>query len=270
MLPAPSSLSTQMRPPWPSTIVRQIARPRPVPPLSRESDASTCWKRPKIESSLSAGMPRPWSITSKRVPPATAEQPTRTVPPSLENLSALEMRFVSAWRMRSGSAETLARPSPTSSVTPASAASCSSPSTARTRRSLAAQVSRAIGTCPEVMRSMSRMSLMSRTRRSVFCTAISTMRRPFSGSSPSTPDSNSPSEPRIDVSGVRSSWLTTEVNSSFARSAARDAVMSCAVPSFATSTPFSSRTTSHRACSTRSPPSSWRMRCSNENESPPL
>jgi hypothetical protein len=33
--------------------------PSPVPPFCRESEASTCWKRPKMVSSLSAGMPRP-------------------------------------------------------------------------------------------------------------------------------------------------------------------------------------------------------------------
>ena len=44
-------------------MLRQMARPRPVPPFWRESEASTCWKRSKIDSSLSAGMPRPSSAT---------------------------------------------------------------------------------------------------------------------------------------------------------------------------------------------------------------
>ena len=72
---------------------------------------------------------------------------------------------------------------------------------------------------------MSRMSLIRRTSRSVFSTAISIIRWPFSGSAPSTPDSSRPSEPRIEVSGVRSSWLTTEVNSSLARSSSRRSEM---------------------------------------------
>jgi hypothetical protein len=42
MLPVPGVLSTQMRPPCCCTMLRQIARPRPVPPLSRESEALTC------------------------------------------------------------------------------------------------------------------------------------------------------------------------------------------------------------------------------------
>ena len=65
------------------------------------------------------------------------------------------------------------------------------------------------------------MSLISRTRRSVFCTAIWIIRCARSGSGPSTPLSSSPSEPRIDVSGVRSSWLTTDVNSSLTCSSSR-------------------------------------------------
>ena len=39
--PWPSSLSTQMRPPWASVSRRAMARPRPVPPLSRERALST-------------------------------------------------------------------------------------------------------------------------------------------------------------------------------------------------------------------------------------
>src|SRR6266851_4593323 len=55
-----------MRPPCWTMMLRQMARPRPVPPLARESEASTWWKRSKMCSSLSAGMPRPWSRTSMR------------------------------------------------------------------------------------------------------------------------------------------------------------------------------------------------------------
>ena len=40
-LPAPSSSSTQTRPPWASAISRQIASPRPLPPRSRPRAGST-------------------------------------------------------------------------------------------------------------------------------------------------------------------------------------------------------------------------------------
>jgi hypothetical protein len=41
VLPFPVSLSTPMRPPWCSTIALQMARPSPVPPLSRLAAVST-------------------------------------------------------------------------------------------------------------------------------------------------------------------------------------------------------------------------------------
>ena len=121
---------------------------------------------------------------------------------------------------------------------------------------------------PESIRSMSRMSLIRRTSRSVFSTAISTIRWPFSGSGPSTPDSSSPSEPRIEVSGVRSSWLTIEVNSSFARSTSRRSVMSCAMPCILTAVPSPPMTTSPRAWTMRTLPSECTMRWSKEKASP--
>jgi hypothetical protein len=39
--PAPTWLSTQMRPPWASTMCRAMESPSPVPPTSRERAAST-------------------------------------------------------------------------------------------------------------------------------------------------------------------------------------------------------------------------------------
>ena len=57
-------------------------------------------------------------------------------------------------------------------------------------------------------------------------TAICSIRWPSAGSVPSTPLSSRPSEARIEVSGVRSSWLTTEVNSSLTLSASSRSVMS--------------------------------------------
>ena len=65
---------------------------------------------------------------------------------------------------------------------------------------------------------MSRMSLISRVSRSLLSTAIETIRSACGVSATSAPLRESPSEPRIEVSGVRSSWLTTETNSFFIRS----------------------------------------------------
>jgi hypothetical protein len=68
------------------------------------------------------------------------------------------------------------------------------------------------------MRSMSRMSLISRVSRSLLSTAIETMRSACGVSSTRAPLEISPNDPRIEVIGVRSSWLTTDRNSFFIRS----------------------------------------------------
>ena len=85
-------------------MVRQMARPRPLPPFWRESEASTCWKRPKMASSLSAGMPRPWSMTERVTPVTPGRSMTETVELGGENLTAFESRLVSTCSRRSGSA----------------------------------------------------------------------------------------------------------------------------------------------------------------------
>ena len=55
VVPAPSSLSAQIRPPCRSTMPRLIARPRPVPPFWRASEESTCSKRSKTRLELVGG-----------------------------------------------------------------------------------------------------------------------------------------------------------------------------------------------------------------------
>ncbi len=76
------------------------------------------------------------------------------------------------------------------------------------------------------MRSRSRMSLTRRTSRSVLPMAISIICRIFSGRALSAPPATSPSAARSEVSGVRSSCETVEMNSSFMRSSALRSLMS--------------------------------------------
>ena len=76
------------------------------------------------------------------------------------------------------------------------------------------------GARPDCIRSRSRMSLISRTSRSELLTAMRSRLAAFSLTSPTNPAESSPRAPRIEVSGVRSSWLTVEMNSSFMRSSA--------------------------------------------------
>ena len=85
------------------TMVRQMARPRPVPPFWRASEGSTCWKRSKMVSSLSAGMPRPSSTTLRRRSRGRLRCGCGRWWLAGENLMAFERRLVRTWRMRSGS-----------------------------------------------------------------------------------------------------------------------------------------------------------------------
>ena len=80
---------------------------------------------------------------------------------------------------------------------------------------------KASGSRPLWIRSRSRMSLISRTSRSELVRAMRSRFVAFSLVSPRMPEVSSPSAPRIEVSGVRSSWLTVEMNSSLSRSRAK-------------------------------------------------
>ena len=88
--PAPGALSAQIRPPCCSTMVRQMASPRPVPSFSRASEPSTCWKRSKIELQLlgrdAAALVATWNQSSF---PVVARRRAVTVPPSERELDGV-------------------------------------------------------------------------------------------------------------------------------------------------------------------------------------
>ena len=71
---------------------------------------------------------------------------------------------------------------------------------------------------------------MRRTRRSEFSFAMSIRRDAFAGSSSATPAASRPSEPEIEVSGVRSSWLTVDTKPDLRRSTSSRAEMSRTTP----------------------------------------
>ena len=81
--------------------------------------------------------------------------------------------------------------------------------------------------CPASSFSMSRILLIRRMRRSELRFAISIIERDFSGTSPVTPLTISPSAPFIEVSGVRNSWLTVAIKSAFICSSWTRSEMSC-------------------------------------------
>ena len=74
------------------------------------------------------------------------------------------------------------------------------------------------GSLPDSSFSRSSTSLIRRTSRWLLDWAMPIRRAALSGSWPAAPPAMRPSEPAIEVSGVRSSWLTAETNSSFSRS----------------------------------------------------
>jgi len=81
--------------------------------------------------------------------------------------------------------------------------------------------------------------MTSAAMRSAWFRIFSRKRRDVAGSS-SAPSSSASTNPRIDVSGVRSSCPTTETNSSFMRSISRRSVMSLKVTTMPLVSPLSS------------------------------
>ena len=217
-----------MRPPCSSTMPRAMLSPSPVPPLFRDAAPPACWKRPKILSVNSGGMPGPRSRTSTVIASSPLCAERSTVAPAGENLIALDTRFVNTWISRSASPITSAALSSleTRSVTFASRARASSPATVMSSSGVIRSRSCRTVDWPASILSMSRMSLMRRINRSVLLIAICSSSRPRPGRSPVLPPRMRPSAPRIEVSGVRSSWLTVETKSVFSRSSSLSFTMS--------------------------------------------
>lgn len=65
VLPCPTVLCTQIRPPMSSTSRFEILRPSPVPPYWRVVEVSTCKNHSKIALCFSVGIPIPVSRTEK-------------------------------------------------------------------------------------------------------------------------------------------------------------------------------------------------------------
>ena len=123
--------------------------------------------------------------------------------------------------MRSASASTVPPTSPTLKCTSARSAGPRIWATASSIK-LAAVCGRfSRNRRPVCIRSTSRTSLSKCASRCALSTAMPTTRCPRGESGPSTPPASRPSEPRMLVSGVRSSWPTTDNSSSFMRSIAR-------------------------------------------------
>src|SRR4029450_1148275 len=99
MLPLPSSLSTQILPPWSSISLFERARPSPVPSTA-PPPRSVCWTPSKIRAWSSAAIPGPVSETETHTSPLIRAELRTTLPPSGVNLTAFESRLKTTWRIR--------------------------------------------------------------------------------------------------------------------------------------------------------------------------
>src|SRR5690606_5628762 len=199
VLPMPGRESSSTVPPCACAIERTIVRPSPEPSAPLRSART---KRSKTRSWSAGSMPMPSSRTQSRTTPSPAAEPSATVEPSAENLTALLASCSQACVTRRASrvVSTSARPSSVQRRSPSGRAlvSTSSVSTATSvgcgvtksgRRALASVTS---SSTSEFMRSSS----SSATAREAAAS---------SGSA----GSMSSRWPRTTVSGVRSSWPTS-------------------------------------------------------------
>ena len=83
-VPLPSSLCTEIRPPWASMILRVVGRPKPEPPCLVEKKAS------KIRSWVFSSIPQPVSIRSSATPVAVCVVRRTSWPPSRHGLLGIE------------------------------------------------------------------------------------------------------------------------------------------------------------------------------------
>ena len=107
VLPAPGSLSTQIRPPISSTSCAEMVRPRPVPPYCAWSSRRPARRPRRSAAACPAGCrcrcraPRSAGTATGRLPSATSTATRRPRPRSV-NLMALPTRLTRTWRSRPG------------------------------------------------------------------------------------------------------------------------------------------------------------------------
>ena len=199
-----------------------MVRPSPAPPCSRVVELSSCVNGSKMAASLSVGIPGPWSEIWATAQPCSRHHRTSTWPPRGENLIAFASRLTNTCSTRSRTPSTTCgsaggRGVSITPCSPANAATVSSPAatlsssdTGSSRNSIR----------PASRRERSSRSFTNRISRSAFRRAISSSSRGADSSGPAAPASSRDNDVFTDVIGVRSSWLTTETNSDFARSTA--------------------------------------------------
>src|SRR5262245_5376658 len=212
--PRPSSLSTPTRPPCISTSRLVMLSPSPVPPYSRVMVVSTWRNSAKMFSTSSLGMPMPVSATLNVSHPS-ARLTSMSTRPWRVNLSAFPARFSRHWVSR--------RPSPQAAgISGATCTLNASPFSMARDRSEACTTStiscteyspRPSSSRPASIFDKSRTSLMSRSRWRPLVWMSTRGSRRLAGTSPYSSSSMISVNPRIALSGVRSSWLMLARNS---------------------------------------------------------
>ena len=210
-------LSACTVPPCSSTRWRTMASPRPRPPCARVLVLSACRKRSNTWGRNSGSMPLPSSATLRVRHEGSRRRRTSMRPPCGVNFTAFETRFHTTCCRRSGSPVMVGTSGGTSTPSAIPFASAEG-RTASTPASITGTIT--IGrtsrrSLPVMMRETSSRSPMSwvcaRTLRSM----TSSPRRIDGWSR--VPERSMTVQPRMGVSGVRSSWDRVARNSSLAR-----------------------------------------------------
>src|SRR6185369_1004633 len=105
--PPSGEWSTSIAPSWASTILRQIARPRPAPPEDLLRDPSTRKRRSNSFLRSSSETPGPLSMMSTVAPPCAASSAMSSVPPESVYFFELSSRLSKSCANRSPSANTI-------------------------------------------------------------------------------------------------------------------------------------------------------------------
>ena len=205
-------------------MLRLMARPSPVPPFSRASEESTCSNRAKTLSSLSSGMPAAL-VADARTRRSARDGVARTSPRSRVG----ELDGV-AEQVEQGLDDPVGvgvspRPSTCVDHAPSPRPPRRSPASGRPPRRSGPRAGwppSSIG-IDAGLDPLDVQDLVDQPGQPLAADQgdLDHPARPRGSAHPSAPPAISPSEPRIAVSGVRSSWLTIETNSLFSRSTSR-------------------------------------------------
>ena len=230
-LPRPTpSLSARIRPPCASTSPLQMVRPSPAPasPRSRVPPAGAAYLRNRCDS-RSGGKPRPLSLTEIATCTPSRLASIRMGDDSGEYLAALDRRLPRTWTMRARSAITRGRSSGRSMLRSCLPAPVTNVLRAWSINEVTSTGSGDTDSVPVTMRPWSSSSpIMPRMR-----SAWSSMTRKNCSISAGSGAGEAPRtvavEPLIEISGVRSSWLTMPRNSARMRSISSSGSRSCSV-----------------------------------------